>query len=381
MTVWLDFAEIRAKVPIERVLLEMYGLGDRLKRQGKKLIGACPIHRGDNSRAFQVDLEKGVYFCFSGCGRKGGNAIDFVVAMEGGISVREAALKLHAAFITPHEGASSTSKPAPASATSISPSKATPLSAPASAIQRAPPSSASATNDEEKEDVADATPNPPLKLRLELAHDHPHLLRDRGLSIEAAKAWGIGYCRRGMLRSMIAVPVHDEDGALVAYVGRRLRPQEIESFGKYRFPKNFRSDLVLYNLWRAKSLPPEEGLVIVEGFFATIALSERGMKNVVASMGCSISSAQVDLLAEHTAHVTLLYDGDVAGRSGADAALALLDARGVPASVIRLPEGWKPDQAPLRLLRWAVQGVRILNLRELVIAPQLASPTATQRDE
>jgi DNA primase len=78
VTEWIDFAEVRAKVSLEAVLLEMYGLGDRLKRQGKKLFGPCPIHQGDSPRAFQVDLEKNVYFCFSGC-RKGGNAIDFVV--------------------------------------------------------------------------------------------------------------------------------------------------------------------------------------------------------------------------------------------------------------------------------------------------------------
>ena len=368
MTVWLDFAEIRAMVSLEDVLITMYGLGDRLKRQGKKLVGPCPIHQGDSPRAFNADLEQSVYFCFSGCGKKGGNVIDFVMAMDR-ISVREAALKLHAAFIAPHETAPPPSaKSAPSSAPKTAPPKSAPVAARSPDIERAPQSEKErAANDDEES--SDGPANPPLALRLELAHDHPHILKERGLSLETAKAWGIGYCRRGMLRSMIAIPVHSADGALIAYAGRRLKPGDIEEFGKYRYPKKFKPDLVLFNLHRAKELPRENGLILLEGFFATIALSERGLPNVVASMGCSLSEAQADLLAKATEHVAILYDGDASGRGGADNALALLEARSVAASIVRLPEGWKPEHAPARLLRWAVQGTRLLGLRELQFTP------------
>lgn len=369
MTVWLDFTEIRAKVSLEDVLLTMYGLGDRLKRQGKKLVGPCPIHQGDSPRAFQADLEKGVYFCFSGCGRKGGNAIDFVMAMDR-ISVREAALKLHAEFIAPHEGAPVTG---PKSVRPPAPPKALPGSTPATrqraATERTPPSEKEPAVNDDEEAASGGPANPPLALRLELAPDHPHILKERGLSLETAKAWGIGYCRRGMLRSMIAIPIHNEDAELIAFAGRRLKPQDIAEFGKYRFPKNFKRDLVLFNLHRVRKLPPEHGVILVEGFFATIALSERGLRNAVASMGCSLSEAQADLLSECAAHVTILYDGDPSGRGGADDALALLEARGVSSGIVRLPESWKPEHAPARLLRWAVQGVRLLGLRELVFTP------------
>ncbi len=376
MTVWLDFAEIRAMVTLEDVLLTMYGLGDRLKRQGKKLIGPCPIHKGDSPRAFQADLERGVYFCFSGC-RKGGNVIDFVVAMDG-LTVREAALKLHAKFVASHETTPATSaKNVPPAATPKATSSETRLRAERSvSAERTPPPEKEPVVNEHEEAASDDPVNPPLALRLELAHDHPHILKERGLSLEAAKSWGIGYCRRGMLRSMIAIPVHDEDGELVAYAGRRLKPQDIAEFGKYRFPKNFRRDLVLFNLHRARKLPPENGLILVEGFFATSTLSERGLPNVVASMGCSLSEAQADLLAEHASHVTILYDGDASGRGGADEAQKLLETRAVATSIVRLPDGWKPEHAPTRLLRWAMQGARLLGLRELQFTPNRPSENA-----
>jgi DNA primase len=115
-------------------------------------------------------------------------------------------------------------------------------------------------------------------VRLTLDPSHPHLVKERGLKPETAALFGLGYCARGILRGTIAIPVHDEDGDLVAYAGRRLKSADIRELGKYKLPKGFRKDLVLYNLERAKSLPRDEGLVLVEGFFATATLHERGLR-------------------------------------------------------------------------------------------------------
>ena len=103
---WIDFAEIRARVSLEDVLLEMYQLGERLKRSGRKLVGSCPVHGGDNPRAFQADLDKAVWYCHTGC-RKGGNVIDFVSAIDK-VPIRNAALKLHARYLA---GSSEAARP------------------------------------------------------------------------------------------------------------------------------------------------------------------------------------------------------------------------------------------------------------------------------
>ena len=357
---WIDFGEIRAKVSLENVLLGVYGLGERLKRSGRKLIGPCPVHGGDNPRAFQADLEKNVWYCHTGC-QRGGNVIDLVAAIER-VPIRDAALKLHAAYL-----AESASLPAKA--------PAAPATASGASAARAPPAEMPAKSAAAVESSEEAI-NPPLTLRLSLAHDHPHLLKDRGLAMETAAAFGAGYCARGLLRGMIAIPIADEDGDLVAYAGRRLKAADVREHGKYRFPARFRKDLVLYNLDRVRCLDTLESVVLVEGFFAVMTLHERGVPGVVASMGCSLSEAQADLLAAYAQHVAILYDGNAAGQLGADGALTLLEKRGTPATRIVPPDGAVPEDLSARLIRWAVSGGRVLGLREISFTPNTAARAA-----
>ncbi len=368
---WIDFAEIRAKVTLEQVLLDMYGLGDRLKRSGKRLVGPCPIHNGDSPRAFNADLEKNVWYCHTRC--RGGNVLDFVAAIDG-ITIREAALKLQAAFLaTTGSATPPRSAPQPLPST---PPLATAANAQGAATARAPPAMPATASTPKPTDgtaTEDGPINPPLSLRLTLAADHPHILKDRGLSLATAQRFGIGYCARGLLRGTIAITIKDEDGDVVAFAGRRLKAVDVREKGKYAFPRGFRKDLVLFHLDQAKALAANEGLVLVEGFFAVMTLFERGVQNAVASMGCVLSDAQADLLAAHTQHVSILYDGNDAGRGGAKDALARLEKRGVSATNIVLPDGFVPEDLPQRLLRWAISGARILSLRELSFAPRAPS--------
>jgi len=344
---WIDFAEIRARVSLEAVLLDMYQLGERLRRSGRKLVGSCPVHGGDNPRAFQADLDKAVWYCHTGC-RKGGNVIDFVSAIDN-VPIRSAALKLHARYLA---GSSEAAAP-PANRTSPSPP-------PAASV----PSTPVVQEDKSAAPSEEGPSNPPLSLKLNLSHDHPHILKERGLSVETAQRFGVGYCARGLMRGMIAIPVRDEDGDLVAYAGRRLKFADIEAHGKYRFPKGFKKELVLYNLDRTRALAQERGLVVVEGFFSVMSLYEAGIENVVAAMGCSLSEAQCALLAELASSVTLLFDGDASGRGGAEEARARLEGR-VATRLIRLPDGCDPEAVPHKTLRWAVNGAHGLDLSEL----------------
>jgi hypothetical protein len=53
-------------------LLSAYGVLTTMRREGHRLFGRCPVHGGDNPRAFVVDLERDCWYCFSRCGRGGG---------------------------------------------------------------------------------------------------------------------------------------------------------------------------------------------------------------------------------------------------------------------------------------------------------------------
>lgn len=85
----IDFRKLKEAVRIEQVL-DDYGV--TLKRSGRQLAGCCPIHKGDNAKAFVVNPAKGVWRCFADCDR-GGSVIDLVSELER-IPIRDAALML-----------------------------------------------------------------------------------------------------------------------------------------------------------------------------------------------------------------------------------------------------------------------------------------------
>ena len=83
-----DFRILKQSVTIPHVL-QHRGLLDHFKTRGDSLVGPCPIHAGDNPRAFVVTLDRDLWFCFSRCCR-GGDVIDLVRALDG-VSYVEAA--------------------------------------------------------------------------------------------------------------------------------------------------------------------------------------------------------------------------------------------------------------------------------------------------
>lgn len=362
---WVNFAEIRAKISLEDVIVRYYGI-ESLKRDGQKFIGPCPVHGGDSPRAFHADLSKNVWHCFSRC-QRGGNQLDFVAAKDQ-IGIREAALRLKAFFL---------GGVLPTGTQTRVEQRAGPAAAPPSAptVGVSPPTPAGASEKAAKPAAAperataapeDEPINPPLAVKLELKSDHPHLIEERKLQLATCQLFGVGYCGRGILRGMIALPIHDEDGELVAYAGRRLKPSEIREHGKYKFPKGFRKDHVLYNYHRAKAEEKTAGLILVEGFFSVLKLHEAGLTNVVAPMGCELSDYQATLLGA-ASEVVILFDGDEAGTTGAARAAEKL-APLTRVRVAQLPTGLEPDDLSPKALRWIVNGMRALNLLTLAFA-------------
>ena len=213
-------------------------------------------------------------------GRTGGNVLDFVAAMER-CSVRDAALKLQDWFTV-------ATTPAPAPDRQI-----------VSVAEGPPPSS----------HVDIGEPNKPLPFTLwGIDQRHPYLAMRRVDSKTAAN-FGIGfYPGNGSMERRIVIPIHTEDGILVAYAGRNLDQTE----PRYKFPARFRKSLVLFNLHRA--IHHGKAVIVVEGFFDCFNVYQAGLPCVVALMGCSLSQQQEVLLQKHFQQVTLMLDGDNAGR-------------------------------------------------------------------
>ena len=301
---WVDFHAVKEAVTME-MLLDRYGF--EFSRKGDQLTGPCPIHQGSNTNQFSVNLEMNAFHCFSPqCGAKG-NILDFVSRLED-ISIREAALMIQGWFDVdsgpPPRGKKKSKDPPP----------------------------------EEISKPPEPEGNPPLTFELKnLDPEHPYL-EARGLEPKTIEHFGLGYCSRGMMANRIAIPVHNDQGELVAYAGRTVEDQENP---KYKLPPNFKKSRVLFNLHQAHGDP----LVLVEGFFDVFSLWQAGVENAVALMGSSLSTEQEALILNHLGEhgrLILMFDGDDAGRACTQEVAEKLIEK-VYTKVIKLKEGEQPD--------------------------------------
>jgi len=305
-TNWVDFKAVKAAVTM-RMALDHYGI-NWLRGKANELTGRCPIHKGEGTNTFHVNLSKNAFNCFS-C-KAHGNVLDFTAAMEQ-CSVRDAGLKLQEWFgIEKNESEKTTAK--------------TPV-------------------EEKPAEVAageSALVNKPLKFQLKgIDPAHPYLA-ERGVSKETAETFGVGwFCGRGSMSGRIVIPIHNERGELVAYAGRSIDSSE----PRYKLPAGFHKSLELFNLHRAiGECGPERRVVVVEGFFGCIKVADAGIP-CVALMGSSLSTAQEELLVRHFKYVTLLLDGDEAGQKATDECLVRL-GRKMWVSAVVLADGRQPDQ-------------------------------------
>ena len=323
MSEWVDFKAIKGKVSMHMVL-NHYGI--ELQGKGSKLVGSCPLHGGDNPRAFHVDTEKNVWKCFTGCtntDKSGGGVIDFVSSKES-VGFRDAALMLKHWFLG-DAGTKKQRRQKPRrrqkkqSSDGAMPKQAeppTPCVEPQSAQEH----------------------NSPLSFKLNLRHEHPYLQDKRKVTVELAEEFGIGYCPRGIMAGRIAIPIHNSDGIAVAYAGRDTKGGE----PKYKFPSGFRKQLELYNLHRARKHGRKHGLILVEGYFDVLRVHQAGFPNVVALMGSSMSDAQERHIKSVADQVVLLFDGDEAGRACARKVAGRLITK-LFVHIVKIEQNLQPD--------------------------------------
>jgi DNA primase len=322
---FVDFKAVKAAVTMEQVL-DRYALLDQFKRSGDSLSGPCPIHKGSNPTQFRVSISKNVWHCFSEC-KHGGNVLDFISKMEN-VSIHAAALKTIEWFGLKPEDVSADSSEEESGQAERSETRARPV-------------------DTKPAEPENATPNKPLKFRLDkLERQHPYLI-ERGLSLETVIDFGVGYCSKGMMAGRIAIPIHTLDGEVVAYAGR-WPGEPPEGTPKYKLPQGFRKSLELYNIDRAMKEAPEKPLVIVEGFFGCMALHQHGYRKVVAIMGSLMSAAQEETIRRHSnrhSRIIIMLDEDGAGQSEREDIACRLGK----ACFVKVHQFQKPDMQPEHL--------------------------------
>lgn len=202
-------------------------------------------------------------------------------------------------------------------------------------------------------------------------------LKQRGVSGDTAKVFGIGYApeswdaltrffsdpkhaiEAGLLiqkdgggcydrfRNRVMFPIRDTRGRVIAFGGRTLGGDPAKYLNSPETPL-FHKGRNLFGLYEAKQSTKAElpQLLVVEGYMDVVMLAQHGIREVVATLGTATTRDHLALLYKSTRKVVFCFDGDRAGRSAAWRALeqALPEVHGDRECVFMfLPEGHDPD--------------------------------------
>lgn len=141
-------------------------------------------------------------------------------------------------------------------------------------------------------------------------------------------------------------PIINAYGEVIAFGGRALKKTNFAKYVNTRDTVVFNKKKNLYNINLLKKLKQGQTVkevIMVEGYMDTISLYSAGFKNVVASMGTSLTQDQARLLKRYCDTVLISYDGDTAGQKANLRGLDILKGEGLNVKVVPLPEGLDPD--------------------------------------
>ncbi|REG84890.1 DNA primase [Marinomonas pollencensis] len=320
-----------------------------LKKTGQNYSALCPFHN-EKSPSFSLNPNKQFYYCF-GCGA-GGNAISFVMEHD------------HLDFIEAIE-----------------------LLAKEAGME-VPRDQGAPDRYEQNAELLKRLSESAQFYQQQLTQ-HPdkkkatdYLSRDRGLSGQIAKIFGLGFAppgwdnllkhigtraesqeqllHGGMLvekkdqpghyydrfRDRIIFPIRDSRGRVIAFGGRAFGDEKPKYLNSPETPV-FHKNQELYGLFEAKqNTPVLDQIIVVEGYMDVIVLAQHGITNAVATLGTSVNSQHIRKLFKLVSKVVLCFDGDKAGRAaairGLEAALPVMqDEKQI--RFLFLPEGEDPD--------------------------------------
>lgn len=313
-----------------------------LKRSGRNFFGLCPFHN-EKSPSFSVSSDKQIFHCF-GC-NVGGNVITFVSKIEGLNFVETVQMLAERANIQ-----------LPSLDNNIDTQKEI-LKDKVYKVN---------------EFAAEFYHQNLYKPQAKLAQDY---VKKRQLTNETLKSYRLGFSGqfdelykelkkqgfadpeilesglvnrndRGQYidryRNRLMIPICDVRGRVIAFGGRVLddsKPKYINSNENIVYSKGRH----LFGLNVAKKGDTKK-LLVVEGYMDVISLHQRGITNVVASLGTAFTEQQGWLLRKNTEQIILSFDSDDAGLNAKIRALKILENMGCDIRVLEIDGAKDPDE-------------------------------------
>jgi DNA primase len=338
----MEYKEYIAEVSTKIGILDVIGHYVKLRKQGRNYVGLCPFHH-EKTPSFTVSPDKEMFYCF-GC-KASGDMLTFVRRVHN-VSLPEAVEIVAKEFNV-----------------------------------ELPPWRMSTAASRERQELLQT-----LKLVATVfssalqspqATECQEYVRNRGLTAETVRTFGLGYCPRsadslikwcsehGVDEDSLAhtgivqrheghayspfthrlmFPIWDSIGNIIAFGGRAIdgtMPKYTNSPETPLFAKR----RTLYGLPLAEPSIRETGIaIVVEGYMDAISLHAAGFTNAVASLGTAFTEEQATLLRRSASRVLLNFDSDEAGQRAARLALSIADQTGLDVAVVRVAGAKDPDE-------------------------------------
>lgn len=345
--------EIIDKIRSNNDIVDVISQYVNLKRSGRNFFGLCPFH-GEKTPSFSVSPDKQIFHCF-GCG-VGGDAIRFIMKIEH-VSFKEALeILANKANIT-----LPTSNNAENDKIEQLRSKVYEINKEAAMFYHAnlyKPTAKIAQDYIKKRKLDNNTLKTFLLGYSGNFNELYKYLKEKGFSNEEILASTLvnkneknEYIDR--FRRRLIIPIQDQRGRFIAFGGRILDDSKAKNV---KMPKyiNSTENIVytkgrhLFGLYAAKKQKIDK-IIIVEGYMDAISLHQRGITNVVASLGTALTEAQGRLLRNSSNQVIIAFDSDSAGQAATLRGLEILKNIGCDLRILQLDGDAKdPDEYILK---------------------------------
>ena len=143
-------------------------------------------------------------------------------------------------------------------------------------------------------------------------------------------------------KNRLMFPIQDIRNRYIAFGGRVLDnslPKYINSPEGIVYSKGRN----LYAMNIAKNVKTEN-IIMVEGYMDAVSLHQRGIQNVVASLGTALTESQARLLRKYAEKVVISYDSDGAGQAATMRGLEILKNVGCDVRILQMEGAKDPDE-------------------------------------
>ena len=302
--------EIRNRLKVSDVVR----LKVNLKKRGKEFVGLSPF-KNEKTPSFTVNDEKGFYHCFST--GEHGNIFDFAMKLEN-INFGEAVkLLAQRAGMQPYRFTKEDEK----------------IEKETQRVQRL----FQLFFDECKS-----------KLNNDFKQTHLKYLLERGLTNDTIDFFNLGFCENSKLiqnqllkdgftseelvnsglfykkdgtnelinrfKNRIIFPIQNYYNNFIGCGGRAVLDNALAKYINSPETNYFKKGFNLFNLNHArKESSNTNTLILVEGYMDVVSLYNKGIKNVAASLGTAITTAQINLAWKNFDKIIICFDGDQSG--------------------------------------------------------------------